>query len=61
MKKIIETGLEKILNYIIVDTNMFYLNFYMESIEWKKLLWLNKQEDFKIICPEFIFEEVIKK
>ena len=56
MKKIIETGLEKILNYIIVDTNMFYLNFYMESIEWKKLLWLNKQEDFKIICPEFIFE-----
>lgn len=49
------------MNYIVVDTNMFFLNFYMESMEWKKLLWLCKQKGYKLICPQFIFEEVIKK
>lgn len=50
------------MNYIIADTNIFYSDFYLESIEWKKLLLINNNEaDYKVICLEFIFEEVVKK
>lgn len=49
------------MNYIIADTNIFYSDFYLESIEWKKLLSINNEADYKVICLEFIFEEVVKK
>lgn len=49
------------MHYIIVDTNIVYGNFYLESMDWKKLLWLNKWEQCEICVPKFVVDEIIKK
>lgn len=49
------------MHYIIVDTNIVYGNFYLESKDWQKLFWLNKWEQCEICVPEFVVDEIIKK
>ncbi|MGP1567501.1 MAG: PIN domain-containing protein [Peptoanaerobacter stomatis] len=49
------------MHYIILDTNIFFDNFFIESFYFSNLLKLNQDEDFRIVIPEFIFEEIIKK
>lgn len=47
--------------YIIVDTNIVYNDFYLESKDWQKLCWLNKWKRCEICIPEFVVDEIIKK
>ena len=49
------------MHYIIIDTNIVYGTFYLESNDWKRLLRLNKWEKCEVCVPEFVVDEIIKK
>lgn len=49
------------MNYIIIDTNIVYGDFFLESTAWKKLLWLNHYSECQVCVPKFVYNEIIKK
>ena len=49
------------MNYIIIDTNIVYGDFFLESKAWKKLLHLNHYSECQVCVPEFVYNEIVKK
>lgn len=49
------------MNYIIVDTNIVYGDFFLESKAWKKLLYLNHYSECQVCVPQFVYNEILKK
>lgn len=49
------------MNYIVIDTNIVYGDFFLESKAWKKLLRLNHYSECQVCIPEFVYNEIVKK
>ncbi len=49
------------MNYIIIDTNIVYGDFFLESKAWKKLLRLNHYSECQICVLQFVYNEIVKK